>query len=325
MSRTLYVHLGPRKTGTSAIQAVLRSHDNSTIIYPKVGLWGDGSHHGLVFAFFGESRKPRQKIVAPGDIDRLLRKLVREANSSDRNILISSETLGEGRDFEAFIVQLLSSLSMTPGQVEILVGCREHFSRAASLYNHRLRGSNEQREPDEFLRKAARRLCYQRLLTQIRKTGFKLTVLNYHPSQEWVPRFLRHIGFAEHEMPNVEWKNVGFSAKALVAMLGVSQITRAPQLKKKYLKVLQERMPDARAQSSFIFGREAAIAADRWFGEDREFLRESFGIELRRPDIDSQPGRLALNDEDLVDIIGAADALGKEGARLVEYARRFVQ
>ena len=56
MPRTLYLHVGPRKTGTSALQHILRNHDNSIVVYPKVGLWGDGSHHGLVFRFFGVDR-----------------------------------------------------------------------------------------------------------------------------------------------------------------------------------------------------------------------------------------------------------------------------
>ncbi|HTW31951.1 MAG TPA: hypothetical protein VMD76_09745 [Candidatus Sulfotelmatobacter sp.] len=53
MARKLFVHVGPRKTATSAIQDCLRRHDNSIVIYPKVGLEGPGCHHGLVYAFAG--------------------------------------------------------------------------------------------------------------------------------------------------------------------------------------------------------------------------------------------------------------------------------
>jgi hypothetical protein len=116
------VHLGPRKTGTSAIQSALRAHDNSIVIYPKVGLWGDGSHHGLVFSFFGEQRKPRQKDLEKYDLKLLLDRLADEARDNARDILISSETLaGSGRNFEAFILALLHYLNMMAVDVEILV------------------------------------------------------------------------------------------------------------------------------------------------------------------------------------------------------------
>jgi hypothetical protein len=63
----VFIHVGPPKTGTSAVQHVMRTHDNSQVLYPKVGLWADGSHHNLAFNFYQDFQRPeavRSDIVA---------------------------------------------------------------------------------------------------------------------------------------------------------------------------------------------------------------------------------------------------------------------
>lgn len=54
MIRTLYLHCGPPKTGTSAIQAHLRDNAcHPDLLYPQAGQWGDGVHHCLTFVAQG--------------------------------------------------------------------------------------------------------------------------------------------------------------------------------------------------------------------------------------------------------------------------------
>src|SRR5580704_9053599 len=89
--RKLYVHVGPRKTATSAIQQMLLDHGNSAVCYPRVGLGGPANyrgHHALVFSHFGESRRSGYSKVDPSELFGAVRDEVREDN---RNILISSE------------------------------------------------------------------------------------------------------------------------------------------------------------------------------------------------------------------------------------------
>lgn len=82
------MHLGPSKTGTSAIQGFFRDQGASSILYPKTGRWPDGSHHNLPFAFDGKTQY--------GGIDippweQLCQELDKEISSYKNNILISSE------------------------------------------------------------------------------------------------------------------------------------------------------------------------------------------------------------------------------------------
>ena len=55
--RTLYIHVGPAKTGTSAIQHALLTHDGSVVTYPQVGLSRGGSHNNLVLNFFSDKSR----------------------------------------------------------------------------------------------------------------------------------------------------------------------------------------------------------------------------------------------------------------------------
>lgn len=56
--RRLLIHVGPPKTGTSAVQHYLRSEATPGLIYPEAGRWADGAHHNLVFNFFEDRSCP---------------------------------------------------------------------------------------------------------------------------------------------------------------------------------------------------------------------------------------------------------------------------
>ena len=55
--------------------------------------------------------------------------------------------------------------------------CLEHFERAASLYNQRVKDAvtGEKRDPDEFLAAHAPGMCYANFLKRFRKTRFDLS------------------------------------------------------------------------------------------------------------------------------------------------------
>ena len=87
MKRKLYIHAGPPKTGTSALQYVLRDHDGSAVYYPKAGQWDDGSHHNLVLNFYGDdgqSQWVREDIDQSSSVRKCCRAVALPANSSRR-------------------------------------------------------------------------------------------------------------------------------------------------------------------------------------------------------------------------------------------------
>ena len=317
MTRRLYIHIGPRKTATSTIQRTLARHDSSVVLYPRagLGLGGPGQahgHHGLVFGFFGRHQNGNA----------LMDSLVAECNQTERDIVLSAEIL-EKRDIGAFARALLDRLDVAP-DVEILFACREHFSRTASLYNHRTRRkkSVEYRLPDQFLVESAEEVCYAPLVRNLQQTGFPIRALNYHPASDWIERFLTHIGFTRENMPAIESEMTAFGPKLLVLHLALKEI---PSLeRRRMLRKAFSGMTDARATSEFIFGPGAAEVAELQFAADRQFLKAEFGIELVPPRLDVQGKGLRINAGEFTDIAAVAEDFGADGRKIVEFASRFV-
>jgi hypothetical protein len=320
--RKLFVHVGPSKTGTSAVQHVLRTHDNSSVIYPKVGLWADGAHHNLVFNFYQDFTHPQ---VVRSDIHRLFAEIAAEASRYGGDLLISSELLAH-HDVGALIRALLPWLGGGPWDPEILVVCREHFGTASSTYNQRVKDAVvlERREPDAFLQGYAAQLVYAPLITELRRSGVPITALNYHPIEDFVERFLRHVGFAGREPILNELRNVSLSIKGLVATLAANNVAQTLADRDRHFAALRRQIRPFFAPSRFIFGRAAAEAADLGFRDDRLFLFEEFGIRLPAVDLAAQQDMFCINDRELNEIAIATADLGPEGEAIVAFARRYL-
>jgi hypothetical protein len=316
LSRTVFVHVGPRKTATSTIQSVLRKHDNSVVIYPKVGLWRDGSHHGLIFSFFDDPRR------RDNDFSALLEQLSAEVNRSDRNVLISSETLSVERDVGAFLRAVLPSIDSGEVKVEVLLACREHFNRAASLFNHHLRYGSKI-SPDNFLRKHASGLCYAPLLEELGKCDAKITALDYH-QPDWIERFLVAVGFTTEQIPPIQSRLVAFSPKVTIAKMAINQFAQSERLNRKFTRAFKE-LPESRKASDFIFGHDAAIQAERAFSADRQLIAERFAITLAAPDLERERSRLFITPEEFLEIQSVVQSLGHEAREIARFAGQYVR
>lgn len=318
MTRRLYLHAGPRKTATSTIQRILADHDNSIVFYPTVG-HGRGApgqvngHHALVREFFRGNR----------NADALMDSLAAECSRTERNILLSCELL-DVKDIAAFAQAVLDRLN-TALEVEILFACREHFSRAASWYNHRtrLRNMDECRMPDQFLVECAEDLCYAPLVRSLQPSGFAITALNYHPSSDWVERFLTHIGFPRDRIPAIKSELVAFSPKMLVTTLALNEIQS--EERRRRLRKAFRRIADPRAPSGFIFGPVAAEIAEGQFAADRQFLKNQFGIELVPPPPEARGNGLRIGADEFAEIVAVAKDFGADGQAVVDFASRFVR
>jgi hypothetical protein len=322
LSRKLYIHVGPRKTATSAIQRLLSAHDNSAVIYPKTAVGGEGNyhgHHGLVFTYFKDKKRSLSE-----NMESLFANVADEAGKGNKNIILSSEIL-ESKDVGAFVNALLPYFAQQI-DVEILFTCREHFSRAASLYNFRLRtrGSSERRDPDQFLREYGNKICYEPMARNLRAKGFAVTALNYHPSDTWVRRFLTHIGFPEDKIPEIKNALVSQSPKLVIASLAVRKIVRSEGAQLDIMKRFKH-MPGQRAPSGFIFSPDTARAVDKIFAIDREFIRREFGVHLVPPDLSAVTNELSLDETDFDEIVAAAERLPRDEQRaIIEFIRQYV-
>jgi hypothetical protein len=322
LTRTLFLHVGPAKTGTSAVQHILQRHDNSVVIYPKVGLWADGSHHNLILNYFGEYNRPE---VVREDPASLLARIGEEARGSNRDIVISSETLAGRKDVVGFSAALEREIG-EPLRVELVVVVREHFERAASLYNQRVKDAvtGETRDPDVFLAAQARSLCYANLLKRLGQTGFALSILNYHPAENCVQRVLARFGFPQQPGSHYPIRNVSLSRPALVASLAANRVAGLPDERNNFTAAVR-RLPGFDAAAESIFGTEAVLTVDRLFRKDRNFLLRHSEVEFQLPDFPQDRAPFGVNAAEFAYIREVAAKFGSFGEQIVGAARPYVR
>jgi hypothetical protein len=322
LARTLYLHLGPAKTGTSAVQHILSRHDGSIVLYPRVGLWPDGSHHNLVLNFFGDYQRPE---VAQENPERLLAQIGREAADSDRDVVISSEILAGRYNLGEFISALQAAIG-EDCRVVLVVVAREHRERAASLYNQRVKDAvlGESREPDAFLIDHPERFCYNNLLRRLQKSGFEFAVLNYHPAEDFVARCLALFGFPPDRIPPAPRRNVSLGRLALVSTLAANRVAGSHE-DRALFDAAMARIPNRFADGEILFGKAAVAKVRDVLLTDRKFLRQQFGLELPRPDRPHRTNPLFITEQDFSELSAEMQELGDYGAKILEQLRIFVK
>jgi hypothetical protein len=323
LARTLYLHIGSGKTGTSALQDILGRHDNSVVIYPKAGRSKHGSHHNLVFNFFQEHARLD---VIREDADLLLARIAEEARQSQRDLVISSEALAGQRDLNDFVSALLRHLAPESFRVELVVVVREHFERAASAYNQRVKGAEtrERRDPDKFLAEQTPALGYAGWLRRLAKTGFDIAVLNYHPAGDCVARVLGHFGFSPGQIGDAPRLNPSLSRKALIAVLAANRVAPSIPDRNAIFSALRQ-MPGFYGPSRPVFGAEAAVEAERKFAQDRNFLRKQFGVAFPAPNLARIGNAFVVDGPELSEIADATSELGDLGAAVREEVSRYLR
>jgi hypothetical protein len=320
VKRTLFLHIGPAKTGTSAIQHVLSHHDSSVVVYPRPGRWKDGSHHNLVYNFFRDYRRPE---ILREDASELFSKVAEEVRRSDRNIVISSETL-EGRDIRAFANGLLDSLDLSAMRVEIVLVAREHFEWSASLYNQRVKDPThaETADPDDYLIHRTDPPPFAALTRNVAATGFDVSLINYHPAETLVCRFLSHVGFPRDVASTARRLNVSLGRMELVALLAANRVSLSAEQRRKIGLVLQK-LPRRPLPPNLVFCADAAMRADTRFTEDRNFVRDKFGIALPVPRWTATAEGLYIEDRDVAQMVSVVEPFGEDGRRILAATEMF--
>jgi hypothetical protein len=319
--RRLFIHVGPTKTGTSAVQHLLARHDGPDVLYPKVGQWSDGAHHNLVLNYFGDRSRPE---MVAGDAKAMLREIAASWHAHAGNMLISSEGL-VNHDLGRLVGDLIEAFDgQTPPIVFILV-CREHFERASSVYNQRVKDPEirETLAPSPFLINRLSRLTYMPIIRRLQQLGFPVDVLNYHPDGDFVRSFLRHIGYAAAETTPISFRNGGISIKPLIALLAMNRVANTREERLRYLHAaLGMRHPWSRAR--FIFAPPAVAAALPVFAADRDALAAQFGIALPTPDVSTLRDLFHINADELAEIAALCQDFGAPGAAALEIARAYL-
>lgn len=319
--RTLFVHVGPAKTGTSAVQHYFCSTPSRAVAYPHVGLWADGSHHNLVLSFFGDNSRPEARVEPPEVLFAQLREV---AAQDERDMLLSSEALAR-HDGGEFIGRVSEELGLD--RLVVICVCREHFERASSLYNQMVKDAfhSEVRDPSDYVATSAKSLTYRPLVARLTDAGFELRVLSYHPSSTLVQRFADCVGH-EPEGGGLEapQRNVSLAPKGLIPLLLANRLVPDAEERKRCFERLQ-RLPGLYQPSRFIFDPCRVASAAQTFEADRAFLRDRFGLELPEVNLDERQDAFGITPDEFRQIqetLGDAPAAGATILeRLGEYVR----
>jgi hypothetical protein len=229
MPRRLILHAGPHKTGTSALQAVLRERQFAAFYYPSSGQWPDGAHHNLVFSLIPELRRPDAEALEP---ELLLEQLQAELAAVQHDtLLISSEFLSTGCAARV-VAWLVEQGIAQPDGIRALLVERELRSRAASLYNQAVKDPyvGETRSPQEWLADEEAKLRLEPMVADLQAAGLEVEMLAYAPAETLVQRVLMAAGAEAEEVPDqVPWRNIAMSKPVLRALLEVNRTVGDPE------------------------------------------------------------------------------------------------
>lgn len=310
--RRLFLHVGPPKTGTTAVQQLLLNRPELGVIYPRVGLWADGAHHNLAFNFFGDAARPE---LVRADSGAQLDEVAALTKGHGQDLLISSESL-VSQDVGVLIRALLERLG-GGWEAEILFTCREQYDWAASLYNQSVKDPaiRERRSPGAYLCDAPQRFCLMPMIGRMAASGFPLRVLNYHPARDFVPRFLAAIGLQMPAEQPVERRNISLGVAGLVAMLATNQVVERQEEAQAFFRALRG-MKGLFASAPMIFEPADMARVAPVLEEDRARLEAAYGLRLPELDLARRESRFFLSPAEFEQVAdrfmplgGAAEAI----------------
>ncbi|MEP1553265.1 MAG: hypothetical protein ABJJ44_19550 [Paraglaciecola sp.] len=218
MARKLFLHVGPAKTGTSAIQAHFKAHECSTLYYPETGRWPDGAHHKLIFSI----RQQRQygNISIP-EWQSLKDSLLAEISATPKNILISSEMCQPN-----FLVHIKDVIEDQQLEVVVIMVYRPSAERAASVYNQNVKDSvvGESALPDEFIKRNPQQFSVRPLFEQWQSVAPNIRLLSYRAKEPLLERFMQSVGEVSCKANNGTKFNRSMGGHALLVMLLANQL-----------------------------------------------------------------------------------------------------
>jgi len=202
--KTIYLHIGWPKTGTSAIQQFLVRNfeilkNKYDLFYPDYGRWVDGSHHNIAFAL---RENPYCKMKSEMEQYQYLKELKSLVlNSNCNKILLSSEC------FNLYDSKVFQDLFCNSFEIKIICYLRDHDEYIESIYGQNVRDPffREKQPFKIFLDSFKEKLFYSKTLQQWDKVTNKdnfilrhyniekfinkniiddfLTILNIEPNQ----------------------------------------------------------------------------------------------------------------------------------------------
>lgn len=296
MTRKLFVHVGPGKTGTSAIQGYFRDHETTTVLYPESGRWPDGAHHKLVFAFEGKSLHGQIGIPPWKDLSR---QLDEEVAGSTKNVLISSEI-----STHEFVKALQTLLARHRLNASLIITFRPPLERAASSYNQGVKDSivGLREDPDAYLLNETDRFLFRPFFEGWYSLGLPVTVLPYRDDLPLVQRFGQAIGLDLPAEVGGTRRNRSMGGSALLTILLANKLMQSEQERRSFFELIrQDDSFRIWKGDTFPFSTEAC---EKFYGlleDEFQWLSETFGF-ARSGLCDAARPRFELSGQDVQQI-----------------------
>lgn len=292
--RTLYVHVGPPKTGSSASQALLRDGGVPDILYPRTGQWQDGAHHMLTFGLAGVERRGDVEIPPPAET---LDALVREVAASDADVVVSSEGFTP-KTLRLFLERFAPD-RLGFARVRVIFVLRDPVELAASRYNQGVKDPEhgERRDPDRFLVETQRQMCGAELVAAFAAASPAFTLVRYHPAESFLTRFAAAIDRPDTPIPERLWRNRSMGGKALLTLVAANRLAADAAGRRAFFDTLRgDKSFGIWSGDSFPFSPEALATTAPVFDEDRRAVAEATGV---APAPYEPPARIALTAPDV--------------------------
>tara|TARA_Y100001968_G_scaffold120031_1_gene109315 strand:+ start:134 stop:1111 length:978 start_codon:yes stop_codon:yes gene_type:complete len=270
MTRTLFLHVGPAKTGTSAIQAFFKSRQFSNIHYPVTGQWPDGSHHKLIFAARGLRK---YGVIGIPDWDSLKVQLFDEIAATDKDILISSEICQP--DFMEVIRELMTRFDL---KLSVIMVYRNAVERASSVYNQDVKDPviGLALKPDDFLKQNANKLRLRPVYERWCKAAgnSQVCVLSYAGTKPLIERFCALINVNQSAGDTNKVFNRSMGGHALIAMLIANMLLPAEVQRRTFFDAMRA-LPDFRiwSGSAYPFSHSAVETLKAELKDDFEWAK----------------------------------------------------
>lgn len=296
MNRKLFLHVGPSKTGTSAIQGLFRDYTPAGILYPETGRWPDGSHHKLVFAYQG---KCKYGLIDIDPWQALLCSLEKEISVSSDHILISSElaTL----DFIAGLAPLISKFNL---DFRLILVARHPVERAASLYNQGVKdpvvGINE--DANAYLSKRAPELRFKPLFERWASLGKPIIVLPYQDVLPLTQRFCDALGVSMKSDIPEKYPNKSMGGAALLTVLIANKLLPSEPQRRTFFTQLQKNSSfHIWRGDSFPFDKAGTVAFYKIIKDDIDWILANFNFP-KHTYPESAQNMFILSDDDVTKI-----------------------